>query len=605
MQLIPTKEYFRYNFSCDEFDQFYTKVKQIGFSLMCAVLVTYSGYYLEMQKREEFARKWSLLLRQRENELHMREMEDALAAKHLTPEQFKLLGSVMSSDSSDSGNAAEDFDQLAALRVEPSSVVIKKLNIGRGASGDVHLAEWNSAKIAVKQLTMVTEDTLKVFKHEILLMSQLRHPNIISLLGALWSQEIVGLMLEFAEGGSLSEALENKTVSESWTWANKFNSLTMDIARGLLFLHKSNYHDPVTNVKESLIHRDLKTGNILLNGDFSTAKVADFGSSRGVVATSADVTMTMAGTPIYMAPEIVRGEHYNKTADIYSFGVLMFALTCPKGDAFQLFRKCVGVERSKSGVKDAEENTTQAGSMNIMQAVAELNLRPDLSQEERIPPSVRHVISKCWARNPRERPTLEVVMSSLTENRSKIRRDGRQAEERREKNAKELVKNARSDVHIFKAPVLLVSASHFLKMDELLSYETLQEGEESASVLKSFPDIGSCEEFITKNFTVFISHQWLSWEKPDPEGVQLLTMKNAVKQLAAMNKASINNVYVWVDFCSIPQNDAETQLLAVHSLPAVSSTLQVSSRSLNRLCSEPFVVAIQSITHRLRSRSRL
>ena len=71
LQLIPTKEYFRYNFSCDNYDQFYTIVKQTGFSMMNIVLVVYTGYFLEKQKREEFARKWVLMKRifEKEEEL--------------------------------------------------------------------------------------------------------------------------------------------------------------------------------------------------------------------------------------------------------------------------------------------------------------------------------------------------------------------------------------------------------------------------------------------------------------------------------------------------------------------------------------------------------
>jgi len=77
VQLIPTKEYFRYQFNCNDYDKFYDLIKQIGFSQMNILLVVYSGYFQEKQKRQEFARKWFLVKGKFNMEKRLKKMSDA------------------------------------------------------------------------------------------------------------------------------------------------------------------------------------------------------------------------------------------------------------------------------------------------------------------------------------------------------------------------------------------------------------------------------------------------------------------------------------------------------------------------------------------------
>tara|TARA_B110000971_G_C19632376_1_gene329713 strand:+ start:134 stop:403 length:270 start_codon:yes stop_codon:yes gene_type:complete len=72
-----------------------------------------------------------------------------------------------------------------------------------------------------------TNTNLTTPQHEILLMNQLRHPNIILLMGAVWSADLVGIVLEFASGGSLSAALKSTKVSRSWNWEVSLVSLSL------------------------------------------------------------------------------------------------------------------------------------------------------------------------------------------------------------------------------------------------------------------------------------------------------------------------------------------------------------------------------------------
>tara|TARA_B110000971_G_C19538171_1_gene289011 strand:+ start:193 stop:453 length:261 start_codon:yes stop_codon:yes gene_type:complete len=83
------------------------------------------------------------------------------------------------------------------------------------------------------------------------------------------------------------------------------------------YMHATSYYDELTDThQENLLHRDLKTGNVLLSSSWS-AKVSDFGSTKAFGAKLGTEDMTMTGTPIYMAPEVVRGERYDKSCDVY------------------------------------------------------------------------------------------------------------------------------------------------------------------------------------------------------------------------------------------------------------------------------------------------
>jgi len=287
---------------------------------------------------------------------------------------------------------------LSRLEIKNEQLKMKVRNIGRGAFGDVHKASWNGVDVAIKQLTKIDDETMRAFRAEVLLMSQLRHPNIITLMGALWTEKMVGIVLEFASGGALDDALKSTKISADWTWKDPKLRIITDIARGMNYLHNTTYFDEKLNQQvTSVIHRDLKPGNVLLTNSF-TAKVADFGASRAMTATSSE--MTMAGTPIYMAPEVVLGESYNSSADVYSFGVLMFALTCEMGNAHKAFQKAVEKER----LPDQEESEI-ASEQQLISEIVKLEIRPELRKAE-MARELAKLIRKCWMERAQRRLTV-------------------------------------------------------------------------------------------------------------------------------------------------------------------------------------------------------
>ena len=142
------------------------------------------------------------------------------------------------------------------------------------------------------------------------------------------------------------------------------------------YLHNTTYFDEKLNQQVTcVLHRDLKPGNVLLTTSF-TAKVADFGASKALTASS---EMTMTGTPIYMAPEVVTGESYNSSADVYSFAVLVFAMSCAKGDAYGAFAAMVEAENAFIDEdKDKDNDRGEMSSASVMAKVANDDLRPHI-----------------------------------------------------------------------------------------------------------------------------------------------------------------------------------------------------------------------------------
>lgn len=144
---------------------------------------------------------------------------------------------------------------------------------------------------------------------EIFVMSAVCHPNIIRYHQSFATADTVHIVIEYASGGTLKDKLNNngRRIIMKEAKALKYYA---QVALALAHLHEA-----------SILHRDLKAENILLTAD-GTVKVADFGVSRLLDSTAA--VMTRAGTPHYVAPEIVKGAAYNAKCDVWSSGVILF-----------------------------------------------------------------------------------------------------------------------------------------------------------------------------------------------------------------------------------------------------------------------------------------
>ena len=171
-------------------------------------------------------------------------------------------------------------------------------------------------------------------------MAPLSHPNLVRLYGGCWSDgpDKLCIVLEFCARGTLKELLVATDVRKlQHDWAHPFYEISLGVASCFRYFH----HEQPSG--EALIHRDLKSDNVMLAHNFE-AKVGDLGESirfnvdaakkrRGEIegedeSYSLNLTMTLVGTPAYVAPEVLLGEPYNQSCDQYSFAIMCLEVGC-------------------------------------------------------------------------------------------------------------------------------------------------------------------------------------------------------------------------------------------------------------------------------------
>ncbi|XP_042509087.1 serine/threonine-protein kinase EDR1-like isoform X2 [Macadamia integrifolia] len=203
------------------------------------------------------------------------------------------------------------LDDVAEWEIPWEDLVIGE-RIGLGSYGEVYHADWNGTEVAVKKFLDqdFSGDALQEFRSEVRIMRRLRHPNVVLFMGAVTRPPNLSIVTEFLPRGSLYRILHrpNCQIDEK-----RRIKMALDVAKGMNCLHAST---------PTVVHRDLKSPNLLVDKNWNV-KVCDFGLSRLKHHTFLSSKST-AGTPEWMAPEVLRNEPSNEKCDVYSFGLLIF-----------------------------------------------------------------------------------------------------------------------------------------------------------------------------------------------------------------------------------------------------------------------------------------
>lgn len=190
--------------------------------------------------------------------------------------------------------------------------------LGRGGFGIVYKGILNNGEaIAVKVLSTESRQGVKEFLTEIDTITNVRHPNLVELVGCCVDGNNRILVYEYVENNSLDHALlgrNSDTVKLNWSIRSQ---ICLGTARGLAYLHEE--------LERPIVHRDIKASNILLDQNF-VPKIGDFGLARLFPDNVTHISTRVAGTTGYLAPEYALHGQLTKKADVYSFGVLVLEI---------------------------------------------------------------------------------------------------------------------------------------------------------------------------------------------------------------------------------------------------------------------------------------
>lgn len=185
--------------------------------------------------------------------------------------------------------------------------------LGRGAFGKVNLAMHKLVRklVALKSLNKeaLTDEVQKAkLMKEVNLLLKLRQNNVVKIYETIETQKHIIIVMELCAGGDLLNYVRKRRRLKE-PFAQKIFRQIID---GLSYIHSKN-----------IAHRDIKLDNILLDGK-GNVKIADFGVSRQIQPDQ--IMREQCGTPAYIAPEILRNRGYSLNVDLWSAGVVLFAM---------------------------------------------------------------------------------------------------------------------------------------------------------------------------------------------------------------------------------------------------------------------------------------
>jgi len=300
--------------------------------------------------------------------------------------------------------------------IDPQSIVLHRI-IGEGTFGRVWSAKLRSSDVAVKEFVFAQaavagrsahrDSIIEEIVGEAGMMSILRHPNVLQLFGCSMTAQAIWIVSELCSLGSLRQVLDDDSYALSMDSRAK---IALQVAEGMMYLHNQN---------PPIIHRDLKSPNILIHETFTdeiskdrkifnfkgdnspyrfdrtekmnttatiVAKIGDWGSAKATLSGSQTMTHGV-GTACWLAPEVIKNARSSKYSDVYSYGIILWELET---------RKKVY----------AELESTQ-----IIAKVANDNLRPP------VPEGClwTSMMVKCWDEDPSSRPSFEEIVRELNQ----------------------------------------------------------------------------------------------------------------------------------------------------------------------------------------------
>uniref|UniRef100_A0A803LHI7 Protein kinase domain-containing protein n=1 Tax=Chenopodium quinoa TaxID=63459 RepID=A0A803LHI7_CHEQI len=265
--------------------------------------------------------------------------------------------------------------------------------IGKGGSSWVYRGTLSDGKELAVKILKPSEDVLQEFMMEIKIITSLHHKNIISLFGFCFEDSNLLLVYDLLSRGSLEENLHGDKKDPVAFGCNERFKVALGVAEALYYLHN--------NSSQQIIHRDVKSSNILLSKDFEP-RLSDFGFAKWA-STSSHITCTdVAGTFGYLAPEYFMYGKVTDKIDVFAFGVVLLELLSG--------RKPISNELPKG-----EESLVMWAKPILNGGKVSKLLDPCLGSNYNQDQIERMVLAAtlCIRRTPRARPHMRVILKLL------------------------------------------------------------------------------------------------------------------------------------------------------------------------------------------------
>ncbi|CAL5004631.1 unnamed protein product [Urochloa decumbens] len=251
------------------------------------------------------------------------------------------------------------------------NMLTKGEKIASGSSADLYRGTYNGLDVAIKSLRIANLNNPSEieFLQEVLILRRVKHDNILRFYGACTKHPYYCIITEYMPGGNLYDFLHKHN---NFLELVTILKIAISISKGMDYLHQND-----------IIHRDLKTANILIGYD-QVIKIADFGVARHG---SQEGQMTAeTGTYRWMAPEIINHKPYDNKADVFSFAIVLWELATSK--------------------VPYDNMTPLQAALGVRQG-----LRLDIPTS--VHPKLSKLIRQCWDENPDVRPTFVEIIVEL------------------------------------------------------------------------------------------------------------------------------------------------------------------------------------------------
>ncbi|KAJ0759767.1 putative protein kinase RLK-Pelle-CrRLK1L-1 family [Helianthus annuus] len=270
------------------------------------------------------------------------------------------------------------------------SLVIGSGGFGKVFKGKIIIGE-SFLVVAIKRLDSMSNQGATEFWAEVEMLSKLRHCNLVSLVGYCNYEKEMILVYEYMSNGTLDDHLHK--LNSRLSWLERLN-ICIGAGRGLHYLHTG------TGIDTGVIHRDVKSSNILLHESWA-AKISDFGLSKIGPANqpSTYVNTLIKGTFGYLDPNYYATGKLTRKSDVYAFGVVLLEVLC---------RKRTTDRSLDEGLVTWVQDSIQEGKLkHIIDSDIRNEISPKCLKE-----FVR-IANKCLHNSPKQRPTMAEVLFSL------------------------------------------------------------------------------------------------------------------------------------------------------------------------------------------------